>query len=178
MASSKDGDFLCPTAQTISRARESHEEETVWKALSGSGLLVTIDVTAVDVGPGILGSHPCYRPQDLLCSIAARGKLDMVFGIPLSTCTLPGTHSCLCCLSFWVTSIPIRVARPHYIEINPNNDPPDPIHIIYMTLKLPCKGQHSRSHMITFMRSHIVYQVPYDNLYEVPYCIILINLKL
>ena len=90
VASSRDGDFLCPTAQAISRSRPNHEEDTVWKALSGSGLLVSIPCTDVNVGPGILRSHPCYKPQDLLCSVAARGKLDMVFGTPLSTCTLQG----------------------------------------------------------------------------------------
>ena len=109
VTSRRDGDYMCPTVQAISRASPNHEEDTVWKALSGSGLLVTIPCTHVDVGPGILRSHPCYKPQDLISSVATRGKLDMVFGTPVSTCTLPPTHVCLCCLSFvgYIATIPV-----------------------------------------------------------------------
>ncbi|CAE7198039.1 unnamed protein product [Symbiodinium sp. CCMP2592] len=65
----------------IARASSKHEEKTVYEALQKSKLLVDIPWTYVNLGES-LEKHPCFRPQDMIATLAKRGNLDAIIGTP------------------------------------------------------------------------------------------------
>ena len=88
-ASLRDGDELCPIMDRIARAPAGHEEEHVYRALFGTELMVNIPTTFIDLGHPSLVQFPVFRPTDIIETLAARGKVDRILGVPLGSCNLP-----------------------------------------------------------------------------------------
>ena len=86
-ASRKDGDFLCPTAEKLSRVPNGHEEDGVFKSLFSTGMLVNVPYTYVDLGAD-LEEHPAFRPRDFLSTLCDLGKFSTVIGVPLESATV------------------------------------------------------------------------------------------
>ena len=61
-ASRSDGDMLCQAGLKIANASANHEEDTVYKALVQTELIVNIPCTYLNLGTGVLKSHPCFKP--------------------------------------------------------------------------------------------------------------------
>ena len=86
-ACEKDGDLLCHTVRGIAQASPRHEEEVVYSTLSKNGLLVDIPWTYVNLGDD-LEKHPCFRPHDLIASLAERGHFEAIIGTPVQQSNL------------------------------------------------------------------------------------------
>ncbi|CAE7222361.1 unnamed protein product [Symbiodinium sp. CCMP2592] len=97
VASRKDGDFLCNTAEKLSRVPKGHEEDGVFKSLNSTGMLVNIPYTYLDLGAS-LEQHPAFRPRDFLSTLCDLDKFSTVIGMPLESATVQledyWTHFC------------------------------------------------------------------------------------
>ena len=85
-ASRSDGDMLCQAGLKIANASANHEEDMVYKALVQTELIVNIPWTYLNLGTGVLKSHPCFKPGDLIGALARRGKLSELIGTPVESC--------------------------------------------------------------------------------------------
>ena len=99
-ASLRDGDDLCPIMDRIARAPAGHEEEHVYRALFGTELMANIPTTFIDLGHPSLGQFPVFTPANIIETLAARGKVDQILGVPLGSCpwaraTCPNKHTSL-----------------------------------------------------------------------------------
>ncbi|CAE7509436.1 unnamed protein product, partial [Symbiodinium necroappetens] len=98
VASSKDGDVLCPTADKLIHVPKGHEEDGVYKAFLTTGMLVNIPHTSLRIGDGVLEKHPTFRPRDFIAELCELEKFSSVVGLPLESATIQledfWTHFC------------------------------------------------------------------------------------
>ncbi|CAE7475214.1 unnamed protein product, partial [Symbiodinium pilosum] len=93
-ASRSDGDMLCQAGLKIANASANHEEDTVYKALVQTELIVNIPWTYLNLGTGVLKSEPVLadfwhhfmisEPDHPIVDDIQSGRVDPSYLIPIN----------------------------------------------------------------------------------------------